>query len=387
MYSHLIRFIKEWYQTDGIIPLHEPRFNDIDKRYVVDAIDSTFVSSVGAYVNRFEQNLAGYLGVKYAVATVNGTAALQVALKLAGVEQNCEVITQPLTFVATANAIIYNNASPVFIDVDRRTLGLCPDALERFLENHTVKNTTGVFNKNTGKRIAAIVPMHTFGHPCSMDKIVQLADSWKIPVIEDAAEALGSRISNRYCSTFGLAGVLSFNGNKTITCGGGGAIITNDARMAQKAKHLTTTAKLNHKWNFFHDETGYNFRLPNLNAALACSQLERLENILLDKRRLAESYNALFTQNDEWGAFVTEPDACKSNYWLNAVITFDKDQRDELLKKTNDAGIMTRPAWALMVDLPIYSKYQQDSLENARWLVKRIVNLPSSARKKCLKKK
>ena len=380
MYSRLIDFIRTWYQTDGLVPLHEPRFNDTDKKYVVDAIESTFVSSVGEYVNRFEQNLAHYLGVRYAVATVNGTAALQVALRLAGVEENCEVLTQPLTFVATTNAIVYNNASPVFIDVDRRTLGLCPHALEKFLGNNAVRNANGVFNKNTGRRIAAIVPMHTFGHPCSMQKIVQLADAWTIPVIEDAAEALGSRISKKYCSTFGLAGVLSFNGNKTITCGGGGAIITNNGCIAQKAKHLTTTAKIDHKWHFFHDEIGYNFRLPNLNAALACSQLERLKNILSDKRKLAASYKELFIKNNKWGEFVTEPEACKSNYWLNAVITPDKKRRDELLKKTNEAGIMTRPAWKLMVDLPIYRKCQKDSLDNARWLVDRIVNLPSSAR-------
>lgn len=380
MYSNLINFIRDWYQTQGGIPLHEPRFKEIDRKYVLDAVDSTFVSSIGEYVDRFEQGLAQFLGTAYAVATVNGTAALQVALRLAGVEKNSEVITQPLTFVATANAIAYNNAVPVFIDVNKQTLGLCPDALERFLDQNAVRKSQGIFNKNTGRRIAAVVPMHTFGHPCKMQQILELAGFWQIPVLEDAAEALGSKISDRHCSTFGLLGVLSFNGNKTITCGGGGAIVTNNSVLAKKAKHLTTTAKMNHHWDFVHDAIGYNFRLPNLNAALACAQLEQLDDILDDKRKLALAYKELFCKNNEWGQFVAEPEGCISNYWLNALITSDKNQRDALLKKTNESGIMTRPAWKLLPDLSIYKTCQKDNLDNARWLVQRIVNLPSSAR-------
>ena len=379
MYKDLITFIRDWYQTDQFIPLHEPRFKEIDREYVLDAIDSTFVSSVGEYVNRFERDLAAYLGVKRAVVTVNGTAALQVALNLAGVKAGDEVITQPLTFVATANAIAYNNAGPIFIDVNSDTLGLCPDALEQFLDQNAEKRGTSAFNKTTGKRIAAMVPMHTFGHPCKMGQLIDLADQWNIPVVEDAAESIGSKILTRHCGTFGKAGVLSFNGNKTITCGGGGAIITNDDALADRAKHLTTTAKVNHPWEYVHDEVGYNYRMPNLNAALACAQLEQLDGILADKRMLANAYNAFFSEID-WCDFFKETEGCTSNYWLNAVITLDKKQRDDLLKATNDSGIMTRPIWQLMSDLKMYKQCQKGDLKNARWLHDRIVNLPSSVR-------
>lgn len=379
MYSDLINFIQDWYQTKEGIPLHEPRFTEVDRRYVLDAIDSTFVSSVGKYVDRFEQELASYLGAGHAVATVNGSAALQVALRLAGVEKGDEVITQPLTFVATANAIAHNNASPVFVDVNRENLGLCPDALEKFLDQTARKKARGTINKTSGRKIAAIVPMHTFGHPCRMKQIMELADHWEIAVVEDAAESLGSRISTQHCATFGALGVLSFNGNKTITCGGGGAIITNNKSLAQRAKHLTTTAKVAHKWEFSHDEIGYNFRMPNLNAALACAQLGQLDSILMDKRKLARAYETFFKESG-WAKFVAEPQGCTGNYWLNAVITSDQNQRDDLLTKTNASGIATRPAWKLMPDLPMYGECQTDDLKNARWLAKRIVNLPSSAR-------
>ncbi len=379
MYNNLIEFIREWYQSKDFIPLHEPRFKKIDKKYVLDAIDSTFVSSVGEYVNRFEKQLASYLGVKYAVVTVNGTAALQVALRLAGVEPCDEVITQPLTFVATVNAIAHNNAAPVFVDVNKNTLGLCPDALGKFLGRNAQKRGAKTYNKNTGQKISAIVPMHTFGHPCQMDQIMELANHWDIPVVEDAAEALGSRIANKQCGTFGELGILSFNGNKTITSGGGGAIITNDRDIAMRAKHLTTTAKIDHPWEFMHDEIGYNYRMPNLNAALACAQLEQLDNILNDKRKLAIAYNHFFKQIS-WGQFINEPYECTSNYWLNAVIVSDKKRRDDLLEKTNESGIMTRPVWRLMPDLHMYKDCQKGNLKNARWLADRIVNLPSSAR-------
>ena len=379
MYKNLIKFIRDWYQTDQFIPLHEPRFKEIDREYVLDAIDSTFVSSVGEYVNRFELEIARYLGAKRAVVTVNGTAALQVALRLAGVKEGDEIITQPLTFVATANAIVYNNATPLFIDVNEKTLGLCPDALEKFLNQNAEKRGTSTFNKITGKRISVMVPMHTFGHPCNMDQLLDLAAQWNITIVEDAAESLGSRILNRHCGTLGKLGILSFNGNKTITCGGGGAIITNDDVLAGRAKHLTTTAKVNHRWEYVHDEVGYNYRMPNLNAALACAQLEQLDEILSDKHDLANAYDAFFS-NVEWCNFLKEPDGCTSNYWLNAVIMPDKKQRDELLNITNDSGVMTRPIWQLMSDLKIYKNCPKGDLKIARSLQDRVVNLPSSTR-------
>ncbi len=379
MYRHLIRFIRDWYGTDAFIPLHEPRFFDTDRRYVVDAIDSTFVSSVGEYVNRFEEKLAARVGAGYAVVTVNGTAALQVALRLAGVEPGHEVVTQPLTFVATANAIVYNGAHPVFVDVDTDTLGMSPESLERFLDRNVERKQDGCVNKTTGRKIKAIVPMHTFGHPCKMAGILELAEHWHLSVVEDAAEALGSVCSGRQCGTLGRLGVFSFNGNKIITCGGGGAIVTDDEGLAKKARHLTTTAKVSHPWAFVHDDVGYNFRMPNLNAALACAQLERLDVFLQDKRSLAEAY-ADFFEKENWAVVVKEPAGCQSNHWLNAVLTSGEKQRDELLQTTNAAGIMTRPAWQLMTDLPMFKDCGKESPDNARRLVQRIVNLPSSVR-------
>lgn len=380
MYKDLISFIREWYQTDQFIPLHEPRFKDIDKQYVIDAIDSTFVSSVGEYVDRFERELAAYLGVKRAVVTVNGTAALQVALRLSGVEAGDEVITQPLTFVATANAIAHNNAIPIFIDVNLETLGLCPEALSIFLDKNAEKKGESTFNKLTGKRIAAIVPMHTFGHPCKMDMLIELADQWKIKIVEDAAESIGSQFLNRHCGTFGELGILSFNGNKTITCGGGGAIITNDDALADRAKHITTTAKVTHPWEYVHNEIAFNYRMPNLNAALACSQLEQLNDILKEKRKLFNAYNDFFN-TIECCEIVREPEGCTSNYWLNAVITKDKNHRNDLLRFTNNSGVMTRPIWQLMSDLEIFKFCHKGDLKNARWLQDRVVNIPSSVRK------
>ena len=380
MYSDLIKFIRDWYQSNkDFIPLHEPRFKEIDRGYVLDVIDSTFVSSVGEYVDRFEQELAAYLQTDHAVVTVNGTTALQVALRLAGVRPNDEVITQPLTFVATANAIVHNNASPVFVDVNKETLGLCPAALEKFLDQQAEKIGNKTVNKATGQRISAIVPMHTFGHPCRMEQILEIADDWNIEVVEDAAEALGSMFLKTHCSTFGKLGMLSFNGNKIITCGGGGAIITKDKDLANRAKHLTTTAKVNHPWEFVHDKIGYNYRMPNLNAALACAQLEQLDGILKDKRKLANAYKEFFKGKD-WGEYFSEPQGCTSNYWLNAIITSNRTQRDNLLKQTNEAGIMTRPIWQLLPDLKIYKNCQKGEMKNSRWLADRIVNIPSSAR-------
>jgi aminotransferase in exopolysaccharide biosynthesis len=381
MYNDFFQLVRTHFGTDGFIPLHEPRFSDIDKRYVMDAIDSTFVSSVGEYVDRFEIELASYVGAKQAVVTVNGTSALHVALQLAGVQPGDEVLTQPLTFIATANAIAYNRADPVFLDVDRDTMGLSPDAVESFLGDHAERRDGGVYNQATGRRIAAILPMHTLGHPCRIEELAILADEWGLPVVEDAAEALGSKSGGRHCGTFGTLGIYSFNGNKTMTCGGGGAIVTNDGALAKKAKHLTTTAKIPHRWEFVHDEVGYNYRMPNLNAALACAQLLQLESILSDKRILADAYKAFFADLG-WADFVDEPNGCASNFWLNAVVLNDGRERETFLEMSNSAGIMTRPLWKLMSDLPMFSTCQCDALDNARWLEERVVNIPSSARRR-----
>jgi aminotransferase in exopolysaccharide biosynthesis len=380
MFDDLFKLVRTHFETDEFIPLHEPRFSDLDKRLVVDAIDSTFVSSVGAYVDRFENELAEYLGAKRAVVTVNGTSALQVALRLAGVQSGDEVLTQALTFIATANSIAYNDADPVFLDVDRDTMGLSPDAVACFLEENAEKRDEGVFNKITGKRIAAIVPMHTFGHPVRIVELCTLANEWGIPVVEDAAEALGSTVQGKACGTFGQTGVFSFNGNKTITCGGGGAIATDNEELAGRAKHLTTTAKVPHRWEFGHDEIGYNYRMPNLNAALACAQLTQLDRILADKRKLADTYREFFKTAD-WAKFIDELDGCKSNFWLNAILLPNSNVRNEFLEISNDAGIMTRPIWKLMNNLKMYSHCQCDTLENSIWLERRVVNIPSSARK------
>ena len=379
MFEDFIQFIRHWYATDNFIPLHSPLFSALDREFVMDAIDSTFVSSVGEYVNRFEREIAQYVGVRRAVATVNGTAALQVALQLAGVEAGTEVITQPLTFVATPNAIIYNNAHPVFVDVDRETMGLSPNALENFLNHVAERENEGVFNKSSGRRISAILPVHIFGHPCKIDELVKLAHKWQIPIVEDAAEALGSTRNGKHCGTFEKFGIFSFNGNKTITCGGGGAIVTDDEALADKAKHLTTTAKVNHPWEYVHDHAGYNYRMPNLNAALACAQISQLDLFLSDKRELAKAYGEFF-QERELGAFVFEPKSCQSNYWLNTLIMKSKDEKEAFLKKTNKADVMTRPIWQLMPDLDMYRNCQTGPVDNARWLQERAVNLPSSVR-------
>lgn len=380
MFEEAIQFIREQFNTTGFIPLHEPRFSGKEKEYLLDCIDSTFVSSVGAYVDRFEVMLAEYTGAKHAVVTVNGTAALHVALKLAGVQPGDEVITQPLTFIATANAISYCGAIPCFVDVDRDTLGLSPSALRDFLETQTEQDaTTGRrINKETRRPITACVPMHTFGHPCRIDKIVAICAEYGIPVIEDAAESLGSTFKGKHTGTFGQMGVFSFNGNKTITCGGGGAIVANDEALAKRAKHITTTAKVPHRWEFVHDEIGFNYRMPNLNAALACAQLEQLDGFLANKRALAEAYKAHFPTLGM--SFVAEPEQARSNYWLNALILSGREERDAFLQTTNDAGVMTRPVWHLMNELEMFKHCPCGSLENSNWLEHRVVNIPSSVR-------
>lgn len=376
----VIDFIRHLYQTTEFIPLHEPKFVGNEKTYVIDCIDSTFVSSVGKYVDRFEKVIAEYTGAKYAVATVNGTAALHIALKLAGVNQGDEVITQSLSFVATCNAISYCGAKPIFVDVDRETLGLSPASLRDFFSANTYKTTEGCINKTTGRNISAVVPMHTFGHPCRIDEIARICEEFGIPLIEDAAESLGSYYQGKHTGTFGKLAAFSFNGNKTITTGGGGMIITDDAALAKHAKHITTTAKQPHPYEFIHDEIGYNYRLPNINAALGCAQMESLPRLLESKRAIASAYARFFSASKI--TFVEEPAQAHSNYWLNTLILEDKQARDIFLKELNEAGVMSRPVWRLMNELTMFHDCHSSDLPNAKWLEERVVNIPSSARVK-----
>lgn len=385
-YQEVINFIRDIYGSSDFIPLHEPRFWGNEKKYLEECIDSTFVSSVGKFVDRIELDIAKYTGSKKAVAVVNGTAALHIALKLVGVEAGTEVITQPLTFIATANAISYCGAKPVFLDVDLDTMGLSPVFLQRFLEEDTVWDSSSNkrINKSTNKQITACVPMHTFGHACRIDEIVAICNEYNIPVVEDSAESIGSYYKGKHTGTFGKLGVLSFNGNKTITSGGGGMIITDDEDLAKLAKHLTTTAKIPHKWEYKHDMIGYNYRLPNINAALACAQLEQLDSFIEKKRVLAQRYKDFFSnqqinESTNQLEFFTEPKNSLSNYWLNAVILENREERDLLLKETNENGVMTRPIWTLMNKLEMFKDCYIDGLENAEWLEDRIVNISSSA--------
>jgi aminotransferase in exopolysaccharide biosynthesis len=379
MFKDTIAFIRETFkEPEGFIPLHAPYFGGNEKKYLADTIDSTFVSSVGAYVNRFEEMMAEITGAKYAIATTNGTTALHLALIVAGVKRDEEVITQPLTFVATANAIRHAQGVPVFIDVDKDTMGMSPIALEAFLKEHVEVNNSNAYNKNTGKRIAACVPMHTFGFPCRIDKIAEVCNKYHIPLVEDAAESLGSYYKGKHTGNFGQLAAFSFNGNKTITCGGGGAIITNDEQLAMHAKHLSTTAKIPHPYEFVHDEVGYNYRMPNLNAAVACAQLEQLSNILENKRTLAATYKSYFA--DKSIELVTETVDAKANHWLNTVILNNLEERDAFLKATNENNVMTRPIWKLMSKLSMYSDCEAGSLVNSQWLEDRVVNIPSSYR-------
>jgi perosamine synthetase len=378
MFESTIAFIQKAYDTKAFLPLHEPVFFGNEKKYLNECIDSTFVSSIGKFVDQFEQMVADYTGAKYAIATVNGTAALHIALKLVGTDEESEVITQPLTFIATCNAISYCNATPVFVDVDKDTMGLSPQSLLSFLETETIQKENVCYNKTTGKKISAVVPMHTFGHPCKIDKIAAICDEYNITLIEDAAESLGSYYKGQHTGTFGKLAAFSFNGNKTITTGGGGMIITDDEALAKQAKHLTTTAKVPHPYEYIHDKIGYNYRLPNLNAALGCAQMETLDVILKNKRELADQYSGFFTAENI--DFFKESDKSKVNYWLNAIILKDKEQRDLFLKETNNSGVMTRPIWALMNKLEMFKVCQSTDLSNALWLEERVVNIPSGVR-------
>jgi len=375
-YKSVVELIQGIYNTTDFIPLHEPRFRGNEKKYLNECIDSTFVSSVGKFVDLFEKKIAEYTGAKYAVAAVNGTAALHIALMLAGVEQNDEVITQPLTFIATANAISYIGAKPIFIDVDKDTMGLSAIKLENFLSRNTYVKKGFTYNIKTNKKISAVIPMHTFGHPVRIEEIKKICDKYNIALIEDAAESLGSYYKGKHTGTFGLIGTLSFNGNKTITTGGGGMLITNDEEIARKAKHLTTQAKVPHKWDYVHDYIGYNYRLTNLAAALGVAQMEQLPQIIKSKRELANKYINFFEGADI--EFCKEPENSQSNYWLNAVMLENRKERDEFLEFTNNNGVMTRPIWELMNRLPMFKDCQVENIENSEWLVDRVVNISSS---------
>jgi len=357
--------------------LHEPKFVGNEKKYLSDCIDSTFVSSVGKYVDRFEQMMADYTGAKYAVAVVNGTAALHLSLVLAGVKQNDIVVTQSLSFAATANAIEYTGSSPYFVDVDQHTLGMSTKALRTFFESVEMRNGEAIYTP-TNQRVGAVVPMHTFGIPLEIDALISICDAHNVQLVEDAAESIGSYYKDQHTGTFGTLGIFSFNGNKTITCGGGGIIVTNDAELAKKAKHLSTQAKIPHRWEYNHDHLGYNYRCPNINAALACAQLEKLDEFIENKRATASEYQAFFSNRDE--QFISEPESCLSNYWLNAILLENPADRDTFLAETNDSGVMTRPIWSLLHRLPYMKDAKHGDLKTSIFIEQHLVNIPSSVR-------
>jgi perosamine synthetase len=378
-YSKLISFIKGVYGTSDFVPLSVPKFIGNEKKYLEECVDTTFVSSVGKFVDRFEEMVAEYTGAKKAVVCVSGTNALHMAMMLVGVERDDEVLTQALTFIATCNAISYIGAHPVFIDVDRDTMGLSPNSVKAWLEaNAEIKN--GVcYNKSTGRRIKCCVPMHTFGHPVHIDELVAVCEEWYIELVEDAAESIGSFYKGRHTGTFGKVGAISFNGNKTITTGGGGMLLFMDEELGSLAKHLTTQAKIPHRWEFRHDHIAYNYRMPNINAALGCAQMEYLEEFVLNKRETAAKYAEFFKDVENVDLFM-EPADCRANYWLNAVILKDKEAQLDFLQQTNDNGVMTRPIWELMSRLSMFENSQNDGLENTVWFADRVVNIPSSVR-------
>lgn len=378
MFQETVEFVRSLYGKEGFVPLHEPFFSGNEKKYLNECIDSTFVSSVGKFVDRFEEEVVNYTGAKYAIATVNGTAALHIALLLAGVQRDDEVITQPLTFIATCNALSYIGAHPIFIDVDKLTLSLSPEKLEHFLQQNTEIVGGHCQNKHTKRAIKAVLPMHTFGLPTRLDELLLVCKKYHLNLIEDAAESLGSFYKGEHTGTFGLFGTLSFNGNKTITTGGGGMILTNDKELAKKAKHITTTSKVPHKWDFVHNEIGYNYRLPNINAALGCAQMEELPKIIKYKNETAESYQNFF--KDKPIDFLVQPPNTKSNYWLNGIILNNLEERNNFLEITNNQGVMTRPIWKLMNKLSMFKEAQTGDLENSIWLEQRVVNIPSSVR-------
>jgi len=378
--TQILTALRQVLPQKPFISLHEPSFAGNEWIYVKECLDTGWVSSVGKFVDRFEQQLADYAGVKRAVAVVNGTAALHVCLRLVGVEQGDEVLMPTLTFIATANAVSYCGAIPHFVDSEEKTLGLDPAKLADYLGEIAEVRPQGCFNKATGRRIKAVVPMHAFGHPVDLDPLLEVCNRYQIELVEDAAESLGSYYKGRHTGNWGKVSALSFNGNKVITTGGGGAILTNDEELGKFAKHLTTTAKVPHKWLFVHDQIGYNYRLPNLNAALGCAQMEELPGFLTAKRKLAQAYRHAFT-GIEGVRFFNEPDFAQSNYWLNVMLLDQAfaHQRDALLEATNNQGIMTRPAWTLMHKLPMFSHCPCMDLASAENIESRLINIPSSA--------
>lgn len=372
----LVEFVRDQYQTQEFIPLHAPTFAGNEKAYVMETIDSTFVSSVGKFVDEFERKMEAFTGSARAVATVNGTAALHAALYMAGVERGDLVITQALTFVATCNALYHMGAEPIFVDVSPVSLGLCPKAVNAFLEENAQVTEGGCIHKQTGRRIKAVVPMHTFGHPVELDELIAVCLKWHITLVEDAAESLGSFYKGKHTGTLGEFGAVSFNGNKIITTGGGGMVLCGTEEAGRRTKHVTTTAKVPHPYEFFHDEPGFNYRMPNLNAALGCAQMEVLERYLAQKRQLAQQYQAFFAGSDV--TFVVEPEYAQSNYWLNAIICADAQQRNELLEQTNAAGVMTRPIWQLMHRLPMFEQALRGDLTHSEFIEAHLINLPST---------
>lgn len=381
MYSQVTDFVHQLFGTEETVSLHAPLFIGNEKKYLNECIDTTFVSSVGKFVDRFEEEMAAYTGAKKAVVCVSGTNALHMAMMLVGVERDDEVLTQALTFIATCNAISYIGAHPVFIDVDMETLGLSPKAVKAWLEKKAELKNGVCYNKKTGRRVKACIPMHTFGHPVKIDELVQICDEWHLELVEDAAESIGSLYKGQHTGTLGKVGAISFNGNKTITTGGGGMLLFQDEELGKLAKHLTTQAKVPHRWAFVHDHIGYNYRMPNINAALGCAQLENLDRYVENKRETARIY-ADFFKNVPDITFFTEPENCRSNYWLNVVMLKDKAVQQEFLEYTNDHGVMTRPVWELMNRLEMFKQCETDGLKNTEWLADRIVNIPSSVRLK-----
>ena len=378
-YKHIVDFIHELYGTQEFVPLSVPQFVGNEKKYLEECIDSTFVSSVGKFVDRFEQMVAEYTGAKRAVVCVSGTNALHMALMLVGVERDDEVLTQALTFIATCNAVSYIGAHPVFLDVDRETMGLSPDAVKEWLAKNAEIRNGECFNKRTGRRVKACVPMHTFGHPVRIEELKVVCEEYHIELVEDAAESIGSLYKGKHTGTFGKVGALSFNGNKTITTGGGGMLLFNDEELGAYAKHLTTQAKIPHRWEFRHDHIGYNYRMPNINAAIGCAQMEHLDEFVANKRAMAEAYKEYFLHVDGV-EFFAEPENCRSNYWLNAVLLPNRDAQQEFLQYTNDHGVMTRPIWELMNRLPMFENCETDGLKNTIMFADRVVNIPSSVR-------
>lgn len=378
-YAKTIDFIKELYGNQEFTPLSVPKFIGNEKKYLEECIDTTFVSSVGKFVDRFEEDMARYTGAKKAVVCVSGTNALHMALMLSGVERDDEVLTQALTFIATCNALSYIGAHPVFLDVDRSTMGLSPNAMKEWLCKNTEQRNGECFNKSTGRRVKACVPMHTFGHPVRIEEIAALCKEYHIELVEDAAESIGSKYKGKHTGTFGKVGAISFNGNKTITTGGGGMMLFNDEELGAYAKHITTQAKIPHRWEFRHDHIGYNYRMPNINAALGCAQLENLDRYIESKRQVAAEYETYF-KNIDGIDFFAEPENTFSNYWLSAVVLKDKESQLDFLQQTNDNGVMTRPIWELMNRLPMFENCENDGLENTVWFADRVVNIPSSVR-------